>query len=56
MDIQKIMDLIMDSVDSDDFETASKELSKLGSILGPDNTEYKKMAGIINDALLIYEL
>lgn len=53
----KIIKVHMDAVDAaleeDDFEKADKALSKLKDILGEDNTEYKRIAGIIDDAKLI---
>ena len=38
-----------------EFKTASDVLEKLKAVLGEDNSEYKKMAGMVEDARLIEE-
>ena len=47
--VKKLVDQIEDAVDDIDFEKAEETLKKLKDILGEDNSEYKKMAGIISD-------
>ena len=51
--IQIYMDAIDEALEDDDFDKADEVLSRLKDILGADNTEYKRMKGIIDDAKLI---
>lgn len=53
--VKKLVDQIDDAVEDIDFKRAEEMLKKLKDILGEDNSEYKKMAGIISDAKLIEE-
>lgn len=53
--VKKLVDQIEDAVEDIDFKRAEEMLKKLKDILGEDNSEYKKMAGIISDAKLIEE-
>ena len=53
--VNALIDQINELVYDDAFDDAEIELVKLKNILGEDNTEYKKMAGIIVDAKLIWE-
>lgn len=53
--VKVLIDQINESVDVENFEDAEKALTQLKDILGEDNSEFKKMAGIIEDAKLIWE-
>lgn len=53
--VKKLVDQIDDAVEDIDFKRAKEMLKQLKDILGEDNSEYKKMAGIISDAKLIEE-
>lgn len=53
--VNALIDQINELVDDEAFDAAETELVKLKNILGEDNTEYKKMVGIIEDAKLIWE-
>ena len=53
--VKKLVDQIENAVDDIDFETATESLEKLKNVLGEDNSEYKKMAGMISDAKMIEE-
>lgn len=50
------MDAVDEALENDDFEKADEALEKLKDVLGEDNTEYKRIAGIIGDAKLISNL
>ena len=51
--VKSLVDQIENAIDDTDFETAFELLEKLKAVLGEDNSEYKKMAGIVADAKLI---
>ena len=53
--VKALVRQIEDAVDDIDFEKALASLENLKIVLGKDNSEYKKMAGIIADAKLIEE-
>lgn len=53
--VKSLVDQIENAIDDTDFEIASAVLEKLKAVLGEDNSEYKKMAGIVADAKLIEE-
>lgn len=53
--VKVLVDQIEKALDDVDFDTALSALDKLKSVLGEDNSEYKKMAGMISDAKLIEE-
>lgn len=53
--IKQLITLIDTAVDDLDFESATIALDKLKTFLGEENSEYKKMAGIITDAKMIEE-
>ena len=53
--VKLLVDQIETAVDDIDFEKAEESLGKLKETLGEENSEYKKMAGIISDAKLIEE-
>lgn len=53
--VKVLVDEIEKALDDIDFDTALSTLEKLKSVLGEDNLEYKKMAGMISDAKLIEE-
>ncbi len=53
--VKLLVDQIENALDDIDFDTAISALERLKSILGEDNSEYRKMAGIISDAKLIEE-
>lgn len=50
------MDAVEEALENDDFKKADETLGKLKDALGEDNTEYKRIAGIIDDAKLISTL
>ena len=50
------MDAVDAALEDDDFDKADEALGKLKAVLGEDNTEYKRVAGIIDDAKLISNL
>jgi len=54
--VQAIINKIEVALDDDDFSSADTALLELKAILGEDNTEYKHMMGIINDAKLVNSL
>ena len=54
--IKVYMDAVDEALENDDFEKADEALEKLKDVLGEDNTEYKRIAGIIDDAKLISNL
>lgn len=51
--VKSLVDQIENAIDDTDFETAFALLEKLKTVLGEDNSEYKKMAGMVADAKLI---
>ena len=53
--VKAIVDQIENAIDDSDFEMAFASLEKLKAVLGEDNSEYQKMAGIVDDAKLIEE-
>lgn len=53
--VKTLVDQIETAIDDTDFEKASAVLEKLKTVLGEDNSEYKKMAGMISDAKMIEE-
>ncbi len=53
--INELINEIEESLDFDDFIKAEQLLTNLKQILGEDNSEYKKMAGLIKDAKVIME-
>ena len=53
--VKTLIDEIENAIDDIDFDKADAALERLKRMLGGDNSEYKKMAGIISDAKLIEE-
>lgn len=53
--VKSLVDQIEKAIDDIDFDKALAILEKLKFVLGEDNLEYKKMAGIISDAKMIEE-
>ena len=53
--IKHLIDGIEAYVEEENFQEADKTLVQLKSILGEENSEYKKMAGIVEDAKMIWE-
>ncbi|MCM1056782.1 MAG: AAA family ATPase [Firmicutes bacterium] len=53
--VKVLIDQINESVDDENFNDAEKVLTQLKSILGEENSEFKKMAGVVEDAKLIWE-
>lgn len=51
--VKSLVDQIENAIDDTDFEIAFALLNKLKTVLGEDNSEYKKMAGMVADAKLI---
>ena len=54
-DVKVLLDQINECLDGEDYGGAEKILVQLKKILGEENTEYKEMAGIVNDAKIIGE-
>ena len=53
--VKTLVDEIENAIDNIDFGKADAALERLKDVLGDDNSEYKKMAGMISDAKLIEE-
>lgn len=53
--VKTLVDEIENAIDDIDFDKAEASLERLKDVLGDDNSEYKKMAGMISDAKLIEE-
>lgn len=53
--IKRLIDQINEFVDKEDFDAADITLTELKNILGENNSEFKKMAGIISDTKMILE-
>ena len=53
--VKMLVDEIENAIEDIDFAKADAALEKLKQMLGVDNSEYKKMAGMIADARLIEE-
>lgn len=53
--VKVLIDQINESVDDENFNNAEKALMQLKSILGEENSEFKKMAGVVADAKMIWE-
>lgn len=51
--VESLIDEIESAIDDVDFDRASDVLEKLKVILGENNSEYKKMDGMISDAKMI---
>ena len=53
--VKALVDEIENAIDDIEFDKADAALERLKDLLGEDNSEYKKMAGLISDAKLIEE-
>lgn len=53
--VKMLVDEIENAIDDIDFDKANVALERLKEMLGEDNSEYKKMAGMISDAKLVEE-
>lgn len=53
--VKVLIDQINEFVDDENFNNAEKALTQLKSILGEENSEFKKMAGVVADAKMIWE-
>lgn len=53
--VKALVDEIENAIDDIEFDKADAALERLKEVLGEDNSEYKKMAGLISDAKLIEE-
>ena len=53
--VKSLVDEIENAIEDIDFDKAEVALKALKVTLGEDNSEYKKMAGMISDAKLIEE-
>lgn len=53
--VKALVDAIENAIDDIDFDKADNALERLKNMLGDNNSEYKKMAGMISDAKLIEE-
>lgn len=51
--IEFLINEIEDAIEDTDFDKANTSLESLRNMLGEENSEYKKMAGLISDAELI---
>ena len=49
------MEQIEVAIDDEKFDDAENLLKKLKVLLGENNSEYKKMVGMLEDARLIWE-
>ena len=54
-EVKYLVDEIENAIDDIAFDKADAALERLKDVLGADNLEYKKMAGMISDAKLIEE-
>lgn len=54
--VKKLVDQINEAVDDDNIKGAEYALKQLERILGKDNSEFQKMAGIVEDAKKLWEL
>lgn len=52
--IKVLIDQINEFVDNEDFNNAEKILVRLKGIMGEDNSDFKKMSGIVEDAKMIW--
>lgn len=53
--IKRLIDEINELVENENFDAAEECLVQLKSILGEENSEFKKMSGIVTDAKMIWE-
>jgi hypothetical protein len=53
--VKNLVDQILEAIDDEEFADADVALNRLKTILGEDNSEYKKMSNMIDDAKLIWE-
>lgn len=53
--VKVLIDQINEFVDDENFNDAENVLVQLKNILGEENSEFKKMAGVVEDAKLIWE-
>ena len=53
--VKTLVDEIENAIEDIEFDKADAALERLKNLLGEDNSEYKKMAGLISDAKLIGE-
>lgn len=53
--IKVLIDQINESVDDGNFDGVEEILVQLRDIMGEDNSDFKKMAGIVEDARMIWE-
>lgn len=53
--VKMLIDQINEAVEDEHFEQAENVLKQLKKILGEDNSEFKKMAGIVEDAKMVWE-
>ena len=53
--VKVVIEQINEFVDDENFNDAEKALVQLKNILGEENSEFKRMAGILEDAKIIWE-
>lgn len=53
--VKMLIDQINEAVEDEHFEQAENVLKQLKKILGKDNSEFKKMTGIVEDAKMVWE-
>ena len=53
--VKVLIDQINEFLDDENFDDAENTLVQLKNILGEDNSEFKKMSGIVDDAKMIWE-
>lgn len=54
--IMKHMDAVEEALEKEDFVKAESVLQELKGVLGEENTEYKRVAGIVSDAKLLSDI
>lgn len=54
--VKMLIEKIDEFIDDGNFEEAEKILAQLKDVLGEDNSEFKKMLGIVKDAKMIWEI
>ena len=55
-DVKLLIDKINEALEEEEFDEADNDLEELKLILGEDNSEFKKMTGIVKDAKIIGEI
>lgn len=53
--VKVLIDQINEALDDESFDDAEKALVQLKKIMGEENSEFRKMAGVVEDAKMIWE-